>query len=217
MIYVYDILLNFSDNNLYEFFEWNKNDVVDNIKKIKLIKVDNNTFDDFIDYKIEVDKFFLEDIYKSCELYLDNGYELLDYCVLISDGNRVIASEFDKSGYLQCRSKLLLDEEEEVLSIINNLDLYHINYKKTTKKNYNKELTRKEIKIKKYLLNEVNIAKKNNDISKLRYMYMELFENENYRDSSITNDILNSLNKSINLEHVNLYNLLKLSDKKKQV
>lgn len=217
MIYVYDILLNFSDNNLYEFFEWNKNDVVDNIKKIKLIKVDNNTFDDFIDYKIEVDKFFLEDIYKSCELYLDNGYELLDYCVLISDGNRVIASEFDKSGYLQCRSKLLLDEEEEVLSIINNLDLYHINYKKTTKKNYNKELTRKEIKIKKYLVNEVNIAKKNNDISKLRYMYMELFENENYRESSITNDILNSLNKSINLAHVNLYNLLKLSDKKKQV
>ena len=37
MIYIYDILLNFCDlNELYDFYEWNPNDNIENIKRIKI-------------------------------------------------------------------------------------------------------------------------------------------------------------------------------------
>ena len=39
MIYVYDILLNWNKEVAYDFFEWEKTDKLDHIKKIPLFKV----------------------------------------------------------------------------------------------------------------------------------------------------------------------------------
>jgi len=47
MTYIYDILLNFNDSLLYEFYEWSSNDDIENMKKIKLVKVDKRDFDCF--------------------------------------------------------------------------------------------------------------------------------------------------------------------------
>ena len=46
MIYIYDILLNFCDlNELYDFYEWNPNDNIENIKRIKMVHVARTTFE----------------------------------------------------------------------------------------------------------------------------------------------------------------------------
>ena len=112
MIYIYDILLNFSDGVLYEFYEWNTNDDIQNMKKIKMVKIDKQDFEQFLHYKIKISTDFLLKIFKSCEVYSNKGVETLDYCCLFSDGSRVLAIEFSKNGESICKSKLLLDEEE---------------------------------------------------------------------------------------------------------
>ena len=128
MIYIYDILLNFSDAILYEFYEWNTNDHIDNMKRIKLAKISKKDFDLFLNYKIKIDSAFLLKIFKTCEVYLNKGIEVLDYCVLFSDGVRVLAMEFNKNGISECKSKLLLDEEEEIASLATNLEFTEIKF-----------------------------------------------------------------------------------------
>ena len=53
MIYIYDILLNFCDSDcIYDFYEWNNCDDIENIKRIKLAHVDRNTYDIFLNKDI---------------------------------------------------------------------------------------------------------------------------------------------------------------------
>ena len=43
MNFIYDIVLNFN-KDFYNFFEWNKNDNIINVKKIPIFLIDNDTF-----------------------------------------------------------------------------------------------------------------------------------------------------------------------------
>ena len=40
MLYIYDILLNWCRDKLYDFFEWEKTDKLEHVKKIPLIRVE---------------------------------------------------------------------------------------------------------------------------------------------------------------------------------
>lgn len=217
MIYIYDILLNFSDELLYEFYEWNNNDKIDNMKKIKLAKIDKKVFDDFINKKIKVDTNFLTQIYNTCEVYEVKGCSILNYCVLLTDGNRVVGIEFDKNGYIMCMSKMLLDEEDEVLELTNNLEIININYEIKDNIKNNRLFTRKELNIKKYICIEALSAYKNKNYNKLDFMYMELFDDNSINEKEKYNKIINSMQEDISNNHFNLYKMLKLVHKKKQV
>ena len=46
MSYVYDLVLNFN-GDLMDFYEWKKDDSLCHIKRINIIKVDSNTYNDF--------------------------------------------------------------------------------------------------------------------------------------------------------------------------
>ena len=59
MNYIYDIVLNFN-SNYYEFYEWNKNDNIINVRKIPVFKVDNQTYYDFKFNDIIVNNDFLK-------------------------------------------------------------------------------------------------------------------------------------------------------------
>ena len=49
MLYIYDIVVNFMDGDeIYESFEWEYKDILEHIKKMPVVKVDNNTFTDFM-------------------------------------------------------------------------------------------------------------------------------------------------------------------------
>ena len=126
MIYIYDILLNFNDGIIYEFYEWNTSDDIENMKRIKLIKIGKDDFDIFLNNKIKIDSDFLIKIFRTCEVYLNKGVDILDYACLFSDGSRVLAIEFNKNGVSQCKSKLLLDEEEEIAVLASNLEFMEV-------------------------------------------------------------------------------------------
>lgn len=218
MIYIYDILLNFCDcDEIYDFYEWNINDSVENIKRIKLLHVDKDVFNNLLNCDGVIDKDFLLKIYRTCEVYTSKKVKILDYCSLFSDGERVIAIEFDSSGKPMFKSKLLLDEEEEIAILANNLEMFPLEYKVSSKVLNNRFFTRNEILIRKYLMKEIEECYKKKNYQKLHYLYVEYYEKEISSYQKMYKDLIDSMSECLNNKHYNMYKLLKLMCKKKQV
>ena len=205
MIYIYDILVNFSKKLPYDFYEWNKEDEVMNIKKIKLVKVTTKTLKELLEYESNIEKDFLLKIYNTCELY--NRNKTYNYAFLLSDGNRVIAINCDKEGNILGRSKLLLDEETEIAILANSLDPTSIKYNKKEKLESYSFITRNEIEIYKFLYNEIESSYRNKEYSKLKYLYQEYFDKDIDSNKKMCDDLLNTLD-IINDKHKYIYNIL---------
>ena len=216
MIYIYDILLNFCDcDRIYDFYEWNNNDNIENIKKIKLVHVSSKVYDDILFYNFIVNKDFILKIYNTCELYGKKNNNI-SYLCLFSDGARVLAVEFNKDGLSIYKSKLLLDEETEISLLASNLEIYDLNYKKKDKVLDDNYLTRKELLIKKYLTKEIEDSFKYKKYDKLKYLYQEYFDKDISSYKSMKDGLINSL-VFIDSKHKEIFNLLKISNRKKQV
>lgn len=218
MIYIYDILVNFCDNDLvYDFYEWNSSDNVENIKRIKLIHISREMYQDLLEYECTIDNELLTKIYRTCEIYKAKKIKILDYCLLVSDGSRVMAIELNKDGTIIYKSNLLIDEEEEIAILASNLELTNINYSKNKKILKNRFFTRRELIIRNYLYNEINNSYKNKEYDKLRFLYQEYFDKDTLSYSDMRDDLINSIKDNIDHKHKELFELLKLSAKKKQV
>ena len=178
MTYIYDVLLNFTEqNNPIEFFEWNKDDTLEHIKRIPLIKVSSKTLNDFTKYNIQVDKSLLDRIKETTIMYRKT--KDLDYELLLSDTNRVVAFEFNKKGEIISRSSLLLDEEEEIIEESYDEKEEQLLYKKLNKLSQEKFLTRTEKNHQNYLLKEIDFLYKEKQKEKLQYLYEEIYSKDN--------------------------------------
>ncbi len=218
MIYIYDILVNFCDNDLvYDFYEWNSNDNVENIKRIKLIHINSNVYQDLLECNCILDDDLLTKIYRTCEIYKNKKVKIIDYCLLVSDGSRVMALEFDKDGNILYKSNLLLDEEDEIAILASNLETTNINYHKNKRILDNRFFTRNELIIRNYLYNEIVNSYKDKEYDKLSFLYQEYFDKDNLSYHDMYLDLLNSIKDNIDDKHKELFDLLKISTKKKQV
>ena len=218
MIYIYDILLNFCDCcELYDFYEWSQNDAIENIKRIKLIHVDRLVLDELLYYDGNIDDNFLLKIYRTCEVYTNRKVKILDYCCLFSDGERVLAIEFDEDGKPIYKSKLLIDEEEEIAILASNLEEYPITFQKKDRILQNRFFTRNEILIRNYLMKEIEECYRKKNYGKLRFLYEEYFEEEDSSYPKMVQALLDSMKTSLDSKHMDIYQVLKLSNKKKQV
>ncbi len=214
MTYIYDILLNFTDTErLLEFFEWDEKDQIENIKRIPLIRVSSKTMKDFMIKKVKVSEEFLSKIKNKTSTY--HKTKDFEYSLLISDLNKAIALEFSKNGEVIARSTMLLDEEEEVLEEAEYLEIVNINYKiiKTYKIDY--LLTRAEQKKKKYLLKEMDILYKENNISKLTFLYEEIFKKDDLSLYDKYLKIKNDIENNYSNKHNKLYDIVRLTYIKK--
>ena len=163
MNYIYDILLNISNNEkVYDFYEWNLEDEIINVKKSPIIKVNSKILLDIINYKVKFAKSFLEKIENNFLIY-KNTKKKIKYLVVLSDCKKSIGITINEQGIVESKSGMLLDEEEECISIISKEKNENVEYIKLKKENNNNFLTRKEITHKKLLLKEINdLYKKNN-------------------------------------------------------
>ena len=74
MIYIYDIILNWTDNDkVYEFFEWEQNDDVDHIKKIPLFKIGKDVFDKLVKKAENVDLLNKDNIHEETHMDKEKG------------------------------------------------------------------------------------------------------------------------------------------------
>ena len=214
MIYIYDLLLNFTDDErILEFFEWSEKDEIINIKKIPLIRVTNKTMKDFINKKIKVTEDLLSDIKNKTTTY--SKTQDLEYSILISNLNKVIAIEFNKNGEVLSRSSLLLDEEDEVLEEVEYLEVQQIKYKVLSTYKTNYTLTRLEQKKKKYLLKEMDTLYQENNISKLTFLYEELFPTDELSLYDKYLKLKEDIENNYSSNHNKLYDIVRLTYIKK--
>lgn len=214
MTYIYDVLLNFNDDErLLEFFEWNSSDVLEHYKKINLIRITRKQMEDILNYKIKVSEDFLHRIKNTSISYSKNSSS--KYAILVSDLNKVIGLDFNNKGEIISKSSLLLDEEEDIIDECYDLYTENIPYEKIKK--YKKELflTREEEKKKKYLLKELEILYQDRNIDKLNYLYEELFSKDDLSFENKYLKIKESLEKEYSNKHSNLYDIVRLSYIKK--
>ena len=172
MNYIYDIILNLTNSYYYDFFEWEKNDNLVNIKKAPVIRVNIETLKDFINYKIKVDKKFLTLIEnKSMTFKKQNNYK---YLVILSNIEKSIGIVFLENGTILYKSSMLLDEEVEANNIASK-KIYKINYQRLELNN-NYLTLRCDLEKKKYMLNEIKKIYKNKEYERLKYIYYDIFD-----------------------------------------
>lgn len=169
---IYDILVNFKKIP-YEFYEWNKEDDVKHVKKMPSIKVsDSALYDIFYNYAV-VSKKFLDQIKDKTEIFFGRTVKKVKYACVIYNDDVALSILLNDNGEIIGKSKLLFDEEEDVLK--EDVPVKEIDYNIIKKSKKISGLTRREAKIvlllSKYL-DKIYENKKNDEI---KYMYFECF------------------------------------------
>lgn len=212
MNYIYDIILNFNDN-LIDFFEWDKGDSIVHIKKMPIFKISIDSYENINIHEIYVDESFLKSIFYKTEMWNNNKKKDDLYYCLLSDGNSVIALKFDKYGKCIKRSSLYIDEELETLEICERLEIKNINFKIGNKIVSNFK-TRNELKTQDFLLKELNTLNKNKDYNKIKYLYFECFnKEENNIDKAILEIKQTIKHNKKNKELFNIFKLISINNK----
>lgn len=216
MIYIYDILLNWTKNlKLREYFEWQINDDLEHIKRTPLIKVSDKLIKDLLVSKIRIEESFLTKIKDKTEGYFKNDVDIVEYAAIVFNDKKAIAIELDETGLVCYKSAMLIDEEEEVLSMGEGLTPLELDYEIIKSSKEINFLTRKEEQEIKFLEKELKKIKTNKEEAKLNYLYKEFFPD----DSSDFNFKLTKLEKELlkdyNSFHSKLFSLLKLAVAKK--
>lgn len=210
---VYDLLLNFSDV-AYDFYEWNIKDDIEHIKKIPFVKISTETLYNFMKRNIKIDINFLKEIENVTQKY---DLTKLEYACIFTDGITTIAIEFNKDGYSMYKSRLQLEDEEEIIRYVKRENIKEISYELVSDEEQDIFLTRKELRIKKFLEKEINRIYQNKEYSKLEYIYLEYFDILEEDPNLMKEKLLSSIEKEIDEKHYALYELLILSTKKKKL
>ncbi len=207
MNFIYDILVNFN-NNLYDFYEWNVSDNVSHIRKMPLFKVKTEVLEKIKDYSVKIDIDFLRKIENRTEKFTSRDIEKVEYAALFSDCNDVIAVKFTRDGINKYLSKLLVDEQEEVIEVCNRCSETNIELEIIKLREKNNFKTRMQVEKMNYLLKSLKLLEKNRENEKLKYLYFECFDEK--QDS--VNIILDKLKKAIDNEKVEktMYDFFKL-------
>lgn len=192
MNYIYDILLNFN-TVAYDFFEWNHTDKVTHIRKIPLLKISTDKLSMILNYDIKFESEFLEKIKGKTEAFCGKTINNIEYACIFSDGESALAIMYKNNCLL--KSKLLVDEEEDVLSICRKVTLQDITLKKCKKTMDNYFKTRKQLDSEKYIQKQLKKIYYDKNYETLRYMYYECFNKKEDDINHIVKRLRDSLNK----------------------
>ena len=207
MNYIYDILVNFNDE-LYNFYDWNLNDEIINIRKTPVFRVDSNTLHDIKKCEVEFEEEFLKKIYNKAEVFSSKKLKAIPYSCLFCDRMEVIAVNITDTNLE--KSSLLLDEEEEVIDFSNRLEETKLRYRIVCENKTENYKTRMEIEKEKLVKREIKNLKNEKNINKIKYLYYECFnEKEKTKEKMIDKFELEIKNNPDELVQ-KMYNFFKL-------
>ena len=206
MNYYYDVLLNFQDN-FYMFYEWEEFDIIEYFKKIPLFHIDSKTLSNMILKIVKVDADFLSAIENKTKLK-QNKY--LKYSCIISDGKNSVAILFNDDGLVINKSSLTVEDELNINEFVFSISKSKINYEIISDDVFYKE-TRQELKIKKVLKLEIDGMYKQKNYSKLKYIYLEWFDEILDNVDIMYNNMLDKINSKLTDKEYHIYELIKIS------
>lgn len=205
----YDLSVSFEDTMCY-FYEWEE-DNMDVIRVIPFIRVSKKVFKNILTNKIILDKEELE-LFKDNTILI-NGEKTT--ALLITDTTNAFVLEFSDQGKELSISTLLVEDELEINEISYSMKNYDLNYKVVKERNFN-SVSKKDIKVKNYLLKELEELRSTKNESKLFYLYYELFHKKCDDFCTAYKTIKDSI-KEIKREHYNIYELLTLKYQKSEL
>ncbi len=205
MNYYYDLLLNFNEE-YYKFYEWESNDIILYIKKIPLYHINHNTYIEILTNKIKIDNKLLNSIRNNTKCKND----FIEYACIFSDGKNSIAVEFNKEGISINKSSLLLDDELNINEFIYSVNKTNIQYNIISSEIINNE-SRQDRNIKKIIKLEIDNIYNNNELSKMKYLYLEWFNKLDNNINKMYNDMLNRLNNKLTSREYKIYELIKIT------
>lgn len=207
MNYIYDILLNFQ-KQLYEFYDWNISDNIVHVRKIPLVKISSNDLFAIKNNKIKISEELINHINNKTEIFSKNVSSIYNNTCLFCDGTTVIGVAFNDDGISVLKTRMLLDEESEVLEVCERIQEREINYEIIEEEENHPFKTRLEKEIDLYIKSEIS---KVNDINKLRYLYYECFNETELDKDKILNRIHEELQNNWNKIAPILYDFFKLT------
>ena len=188
MNYVYDILVNFNEN-LYDFYDWNLNDPVTHIRRIPIYKVTSKQFYEIKNYQVKFDSKFLETIKNRTEFFSGRNIKIMKYAFLLTDGLGIMGIFIgDSIKY----TSLQMDEELDILEDFRFKES-HLDYQITSTKNAMILKTRYQIEQINKMRQKLNDLIKENNISKIQYIYYECFNEKEKQISLILERFYHSL------------------------
>jgi len=185
MNFLYNITIN-ETNGLIDFFEWNKDDKLKKINKIKIIRTDKKNFSKIYSNEIIIKNilhdFILTDNYNAIYLYSD--------------------------GINKCkRSMLKIEDELEILDISYKCPIENLHYEIINSISFQTK-TREEQENDKFIKNNIlNLIKRNN-LEEINYFMLECFDAQT-NEINLTNIlyILKS-NKELYAKVINFFKLI---------
>lgn len=186
MNYIYDILLNFNDN-YFDFYDWNKSDNITEVKKIPIFKITSEDMYKIKNNYVIFDNEFKSKIKNKTEYFIGRSIKLMS-AFLLTDGIDVIGI---KLGNNVLYSSLQIDEELDILEELN-IDNTNIKYDVVNKRQIDYFKTRYQIEQEKVVKNKLKDILKENNISKIKYIYYECF-NKKENDIEIIKNNLKSV------------------------
>lgn len=191
MNYYYDINLDFFPNKVF-FYDVDRKDKFSLIKKIPIFLVNEKIIKDLIMFNVKVDNTFLELI--NNKTIVDK--EKINYACILTDKNNAWAFSFNEYGHNIAISPLPINDELNILEVIYTIKKIDITYEKISKRIINKGC-RIEEKIKNIIIKEIEKIEKENDIEKLKYLYLEWFDKKEVDSNTMIKEIKNKLNGEI--------------------
>lgn len=172
MNYVYDILSNFNQE-LYDFYDWDKNDNFTHLRKVPSFRVSKEVLVDLMFKKVKIKGNLLKLIKDKTQVFTKEGVDVIEYCFIVSDSVNALGVILDEDGVVYKRSKFLVSEELEINKCLKTSKIYNVEYNLLSSKTHYSNMTRNEEKVTNLILNELELIMDSTD--KIDYLYYEWF------------------------------------------
>ena len=211
MNYVYDILSNFNQE-LYDFYDWDKNDNFTHLRKVPSFRVSKEVLVDLMFKKVKIKGNLLKLIKDKTQVFTKEGVDVIEYCFIVSDSVNALGVILDEDGVVYKRSKFLVSEELEINKCLKTSKIYNVEYNLLSSKTHYSNMTRNEEKVTNLILNELELIMDSTD--KIDYLYYEWFNTNKGKNKY--KKLVSSIKSSYTSKHEYILELLNLLKIKKQ-
>jgi hypothetical protein len=189
MLYLHDVWVNWFEGeengyNVCHFHEWRKDDSVELLDQVPLLKVESVLFNYIENDLQELPPSLLEEIFQKSYIRKNHERIQLDYCFVVTDGKGILA--VDTIGYnIPIRkSRLIPRQEQLVYDMVESHDCSVFAFSPSFKmeKDYHilspspeimNGLTRKERQLKQLLFMALDQLRSTSNVAEVRYWYTE--------------------------------------------
>ncbi|WP_335869982.1 YjbA family protein [Bacillus sp. 2205SS5-2] len=186
MLYLHDVWVNWFEGeengyNVCHFHEWRKEDVIELLDQVPLIKVTDNLFHYIENNLSEIPSELLKSIHQKAYLRKNHERVQLDYCFVVTDGIGILA--IDTIGYTVPirKSRLIPRQEQLVYEMVECHEARNYSYQ-PDEKDYHilspeptvmNGLTRKERQLKQLLFMALDQLNSSSNTAEVRYWHTE--------------------------------------------